>query len=188
MAIAVETILTCVRTYLKQLGQEMVVLANAYAEVFAIDELKQQLTDFQKAHQEATRRLENPTLSIATLGTTSSGKSTIVNALIGRRIAPIEAGEMSGGVLKLAYAKQSRLVIEATQGASWETGEWTGLCDRDIYDRIQSVMLAYHDLRRRQQDCIAPQITVYGPLLPACDRALLNLPQVSVSKLSIYRA
>ena len=38
---------------------------------------------------------------IATIGTTSSGKSTIVNALIGRRIAPIEAGEMSGGVLTL---------------------------------------------------------------------------------------
>ena len=96
MAIAAETILNNVRTLLNQLGQETVVLANTYPEVFDIPELKQQLTDFQQAHQEATERLRNPTLSIATLGTTSSGKSTIVNALIGRRIAPIEAGEMSG--------------------------------------------------------------------------------------------
>lgn len=55
MAIAADTILTSVRTDLKQLGQEMVALVNAYPEVFEIPELKQQLTDFQQAHQEATR-------------------------------------------------------------------------------------------------------------------------------------
>jgi hypothetical protein len=110
------------------------------------------------------------------IGTTSSGKSTIVNALIGRRIAPIEAGEMSGGVLRIKHSEGCHLKIEATEGAVWETGEWTDLSDEEIYNRIRAVMYHYHEARRKK-DYLAPQIEVSLPILPACDKSLSGLPE-----------
>ncbi|WP_204104646.1 MULTISPECIES: dynamin family protein [Spirulina sp. CCY15215] len=172
----VTEILNSVRQLLNELGNGTEDLANAHPEVFDDPELKAQVEAFRSAYEEARERLENPTLSIATLGTTSSGKSTIVNALIGRRIAPILNTEMSGGILRLRVSDGSRLVIEETEHPYWETGEWSGLSDDELYSRIRSVMLSYHDIRKKEKNCFAPQITNYGALLPAGDRALLDLP------------
>ncbi|MEA5468658.1 dynamin family protein, partial [Spirulina sp. 06S082] len=172
----VTEILNSVRQLLNELGNGTADLANAHPEVFDDPELKAQVEAFRSAYEEARERLENPTLSIATLGTTSSGKSTIVNALIGRRIAPILNTEMSGGILRLRVSDGSRLVIEETENNYWETGEWSGLSDDELYNRIQNVMLSYHEIRKKETNCLAPQITNYGALLPAGDRALLDLP------------
>nr|WP_277882630.1 dynamin family protein [Microcoleus sp. FACHB-68] len=109
------------------------------------------------------------------MGTTSSGKSTIVNALIGRKIAPIEAGEMSGGVLTIKHSQKQKLIIAKTKDAVWETGEWTGLSDEDLYQRIGTVMHSYHEARKKRE-YVAPQITATVSLLPACDASLLGLP------------
>lgn len=111
------------RENLQKLGNAVRELVNLYPDVFSDEAIKTRLQDFQQAYEEATQRLANPTFRIATIGTTSSGKSTIVNALMGRRIAPIEAGEMSGGVLTLIHSHERKLVIEATENAVWETGE-----------------------------------------------------------------
>ncbi|MFM6399993.1 dynamin family protein, partial [Planktothrix sp.] len=124
---------------------------------------------------EAVQRLKNPSFRIATLGTTSSGKSTIVNALIGRKIAPIEAGEMSGGVLTIQHSQEQKLIIEKTEDAAWDTGEWTGLNDEDLYQRISMVMHSYHDARKKRE-YVAPQITAQVSILPACNSSLLGLP------------
>jgi GTPase SAR1 family protein len=172
----VTEILNSVRQLLNELGNGTANLANAHPEVFDDPELKAQVEAFRSTYEEARERLENPTLSIATLGTTSSGKSTIVNALIGRRIAPILNTEMSGGILRLRVSDGSRLVIEETENTYWETGEWSGLSDDDLYSRIQNAMLSYHEIRKKETNCLAPQITNYGALLPAGDRALLDLP------------
>jgi len=103
--------LNAVRELLHQLGEGVVELANTHPDVFDDPQLKKEVEEFQEAYQEAKRRLDNPKLSIATLGTTSSGKSTIVNALIGRRIAPIERSEMSGGILKFGDSDTVELLI-----------------------------------------------------------------------------
>ncbi|PNW62159.1 UNVERIFIED_CONTAM: hypothetical protein BEN50_04455, partial [Euhalothece sp. KZN 001] len=169
--------LNAVRELLHQLGEGVLELANTHPDVFDDPQLKKEVKDFQDAYQEAKTRLETPKLSIATLGTTSSGKSTIVNALIGRRIAPIERSEMSGGILKLGDSDTVQLVIEDTENAQWETGEWTDLTDDEFYNRIQQVMWSYHETRKQRTDCLAPQITVQSQLLPVRDRALLNLPE-----------
>lgn len=176
MTIDVETMLhdTCNR--LRELGEAIENLVKCYPDVFNDPEIASRLEAFRQAHREGVDRLDAPSLCIATIGTTSSGKSTIVNALIGRKVAPIEAGEMSGGVLTLQHADECKLVVEATEGAAWETGIWTELSGEDLYNRIRNgVMRPYHDIRKRK-DCIAPQITAFGPLLPACDRNLLGLP------------
>ena len=164
------------QSLLHNLGNALSSLINASPDVFTDEQIQRCLQDFQEAYQEASQRLAHPSLVIATLGTTSSGKSTIVNALMGRRIAPIEAGEMSGGILHLKHSEQRRLVVEETPNAAWETGEWLNLGDAELYSRIQTVMHAYH-AERRKQELIAPQVQVQVPLLPARDLKLSGLPE-----------
>ena len=161
---------------LQQLGNALSDLVNSSPDVFNDPAIASRLKDFRQAHEIATQRLSNPSLSIATLGTTSSGKSTIVNALMGRRIAPIEAGEMSGGVLTLRHSEEQKLIIEATADAAWETGEWVGLSDEELYQKIKGVMNTYHQCRK-QKECTAPKITVTAPLFPARDVGLSGLPE-----------
>jgi len=144
------------RVRLEELGRLTAELASAHPDVFEESELRESLATFNAALREARERLANPALSIATIGTTSSGKSTIVNALVGRRIAPIEAGEMSGGVLTLRHAQGRRLTVDAAEGAPWEAGTWTGISDTEAYSRIRDgVMRPYHDARKSRA-CLAP--------------------------------
>ena len=118
----VETVLRHTRNQLRELGEIIQNLVIDYPDVFDDTEIQKRLEAFRRAYQESTYSLENPSLSIAMIGTTSSGKSTIVNALIGRKVAPMEAGEMSGGVLTLRHSNERKLVVEETEAATWETG------------------------------------------------------------------
>lgn len=176
MELDIETKLNNTRSLLQELGNSVSTLVNSSPDVFEDQSIKSCLRDFLNVYQEAVQRLENPSFRIATIGTTSSGKSTIVNALIGRKIAPIEAGEMSGGVLTLKHSEKQRLIIEQTEDAAWDTGEWTGLNDEDLYQRIRAVMHCYHDARKKRE-YVAPQIAAYVPLLPGCDCSFLGLPK-----------
>ncbi|MEG4250567.1 dynamin family protein [Microcoleus sp. Pol10D4] len=171
----IESKLNNTRNLLQELGNSVSSLVKSSPDVFADPGIQSCLQDFLTVYQEAVQRLENPSFRIATLGTTSSGKSTIVNALIGRKIAPIEAGEMSGGVLTIKHSQEQRLMIAETEDAAWDTGEWTGLSDEDLYQRISTVMHSYHAARKKRE-YVAPQITAHVPLLPACDASLLDLP------------
>ncbi|MEG5056708.1 dynamin family protein [Microcoleus sp. A2-C5] len=171
----IESKLNNTRNLLQELGNSVSSLVNSSPDVFDDLGIQSCLQEFLTVHQEAVQRLENPSFRIATLGTTSSGKSTIVNALIGRKIAPIEAGEMSGGVLTIKHSQEQRLMIAETEDAAWDTGEWTGLSDEDLYQRIRAVMHSYHAARKKRE-YVAPQITAHVPLLPACDASLLGLP------------
>ena len=107
---------------LKQLGNGIADLAQNYADILDSPNLQNSLFKFRQAYEESVSRLTNPHFTIATIGTTSSGKSTIVNALIGRKIAPIEAGEMSGGILTIKHSKEFKLLIEETDGAAMANG------------------------------------------------------------------
>ncbi|HEY9771507.1 MAG TPA: dynamin family protein [Coleofasciculaceae cyanobacterium] len=91
---------------LKQLGNGVADLAQDHADILDSSDVQKSLLEFRQAYEESVTRLENPHFTIATIGTTSSGKSTIVNALIGCKIAPIEAGEMSGGILTIKHSQE----------------------------------------------------------------------------------
>ena len=175
MELNIESKLNNTRNLLQELGNSVSNLVNSSPDVFADPGIQSCLQDFLTVYQEAVQRLKNPSFRIATLGTTSSGKSTIVNALIGRKIAPIEAGEMSGGVLTIQHSQEQRLMIGETEDAVWDTGEWTGLSDEDLYQRISTVMHSYHAARKKRE-YVAPQITAQVSLLPACNSSLLGLP------------
>lgn len=164
------------RNHLQELGNCVSDIVNTSPDAFSGDEVKEQLEHFQAAYEGAIARLETPKLSIATIGTTSSGKSTLVNALIGRRIAPIERGEMSGGVLRLRHGDTRELHIAETNGAVWDTGTWNDLEDEEIYDRIRDRVMRPYNSERREKDLHAPEVAVTLPILPVADPSLLGLP------------
>ncbi|MEH2110606.1 dynamin family protein [Nostoc sp.] len=107
--------------------------------------------------------LQNPTLTLATTGTTSSGKSTLVNLLCGAEIVPVAVSEMSAGAVTIEYSETKSLIIHKTPGALWECGEWTGISDERIYQRLYDVMISYIDNREKQANLACPQSTIYYP-------------------------
>lgn len=118
-------------------------------------------------------RLVHPVLSLAFIGTTSAGKSTIVNALSGRKVAPMEKLETSAGILRLKPSTQVAIDVTKTPKCKWEVGRYTDVTDEAIYKRIQNIYAEYKKFEKITQ---APEITVTGPLFMNNNRDLLSLP------------
>ncbi|TVT11949.1 dynamin family protein [Amycolatopsis bartoniae] len=64
---------------------------------------------------EVVRRLGAP-LQVAVAGRIKSGKSTLVNALIGRRVAPTDVGECTRLVTRFQYGTVDRIEVVFTNG------------------------------------------------------------------------
>ncbi|MCS7010568.1 MAG: dynamin family protein [Anaerolineales bacterium] len=125
-----------------------------------------------------------PELIIATTGTTSSGKSALVNLLCGAEIIPVAVQEMSAGVVTICHGPAAVLTVRPTEGAVWETGTWTDLDDYAINERLYAVMEAYRKVRDREinekkpsQAVVAPpQIELEYPTYVGKNPSLLGLP------------
>lgn len=65
--------------------------------------------------RQVLRRLSAP-LQVAVAGRLSSGKSTLVNALIGRRVAPTDIGECTRLVTRFQYGTVDRIELVFTDG------------------------------------------------------------------------
>jgi len=107
--------------------------------------------------------LRHPTLTLATTGTTSSGKSTLVNLLCGAEIVPVAVSEMSAGTVTIEYSQEKLLIIHETPGALWECGEWRGITEDRIYQRLYQVMISYIENRETQPNLACPQSTIFYP-------------------------
>ena len=66
--------------------------------------------------RDVLRRLASP-LQVAVAGRISSGKSTLVNALIGRRVAPTDVGECTRLVTRFSYGTVDRVEVVLRDGA-----------------------------------------------------------------------
>jgi hypothetical protein len=66
---------------------------------------------------EVLRRLGAP-LQVAVAGRIKSGKSTLVNALIGRRVAPTDVGECTRLVTRFSYGTVDRVEVVLTDGTT----------------------------------------------------------------------
>ena len=65
--------------------------------------------------QQISRRLHDP-LRVAIAGRLKAGKSTLVNALIGRRVAPTAAGECTRVVTRFRYGPADRIDVVTRDG------------------------------------------------------------------------
>lgn len=66
--------------------------------------------------REVLRRLDTP-LQLAVAGRIKSGKSTLVNALIGRRVAPTDVGECTRLVTRFQYGTVDRIEVVMKNGS-----------------------------------------------------------------------
>jgi GTPase Era involved in 16S rRNA processing len=147
-------------------------------------ELQQLATDLTHAKDILCDELAHPTLILATTGTTSSGKSTLVNLLCGAEILPVAVQEMSAGVVTVEYSETPALAIHDTPGAIWECGKWENLSDGDIYDRVDRLMKTYLQSKEDEQTGVAcPQSTIYYPFRLVKESNLLDLPPGTTVKI-----
>ncbi len=121
----------------------------------------------------------NPTLTLATTGTTSSGKSSLVNLLCGAEITPVGVQEMSAGTVFIVHHPTNRsLKIEKVPGLSNEHfGEWSDLPDDEIRLRLQRLMDEYRRLRENNQEPSAPCINIEYPTRLGNSDVLRELPE-----------
>ncbi|MBO1062807.1 MAG: GTPase [Aphanizomenon flos-aquae CP01] len=149
-------------------------------------EIQELSNNLEKALTQLIYELQNPTLTLATTGTTSSGKSTLVNLLCGAEIVPVAVSEMSAGAVTIEYNTEKSLIIHETPGALWECGEWRGISDDKIYQRLYQAMISYIENRETQPNLACPQSIITYPFrllkesqlqLPKATRVrILDLP------------
>lgn len=105
-----------------------------------LEELRSAVTRFESS-------AKKPAVVIATSGTTSSGKSTLANLLIGETLLPKAVQEMSAGVVAVQHHESVRkLIVEDTKGASWETGTWDDVAPTQVQELLEKTMQTYRDL------------------------------------------
>ena len=157
---------------------------HPHIDIQRFDELDRK---FQIALKRLHNDLESPTLILATTGTTSSGKSTIVNLLCGADLMPRMAQEMSAGVVYIHHSldNKNHLKVHKTNGAHWECGEWHDLTDTEIRDKLTKVMDEFNKSKGINQPA-TPHIELTYPL--ACFNnpellALSSLPKSTQFKL-----
>ena len=140
-------------------------------------EIHELSSNLEKALEVLINELRHPTLILATTGTTSSGKSTLVNFLCGADIVPTAVSEMSAGAVTIEYNQEKGLIIEKTPGALWKCGEWKNISDEEIYDLLYDAMSSYIDAREEQPNLACPQANIYYPFRLIKDESLLELPK-----------
>jgi DNA-binding transcriptional regulator YhcF (GntR family) len=86
----------------------------------------------------------------------------------------------------IEYSKEKSLIIHETPGALWECGEWRGISDDKIYQRLDQAMKSHIKNRETQPNLACPQSTIAYPfrllkesqlqLPPATKVRILDLP------------
>lgn len=94
------------------------------------------------------KRLKNPCVLFTTLGTTTAGKSTLVNALCGKRIAPVHPDETSAGELRITHHKSSDYSCKITphnnSTNTVKSKQYT--IENEAYSAMFDEMFSYHAL------------------------------------------
>ena len=100
---------------------------------------------------QAAIKLAHPALRIATIGTTSAGKSTLVNALMGRQIAPMDAAELSAGILHLVHSDQRYIHIKPIENL-WNEVNESYTDDSNVYEHVrEEIFKKYHEARKTER-------------------------------------
>lgn len=130
--------------------------------LYADLELSAQFEEVARELDKACNALAAPALDLATVGTTSSGKSTFINALLGVQLAPTDADEMSTGLLTIEPSDRWSLISEPAQAGAEAAHD-----PQSIHDFMYQNMRKHVVARREGQDVSTPtSYTVRGPLFP----------------------
>ena len=125
-------------------------------------------------------------LSISVTGTTSSGKSTLVNLLCGAFIMPEAVGEMSAGLVEIKHGDEVKVEVLPTRGSSWYIGTRKGLTDEEVQALLSEVMYSYNDRREDLDVPDSPRIKVTYPTWIGHNLHRFGLPEQAARHLSIF--
>lgn len=151
------------RELLHNLNKTLYSLSSQYGEIIKSGEISDSLKKIADLHKYANSNLDNPSLVISTLGTTSSGKSTFINSLLGLKLSPMNADELSIGVLRFEhndnYKDNCKLTIDTLIANSlWENGHFDKSY-KDAYSQIKTIMENYRT-QTDKDDLSPPYMTV----------------------------
>lgn len=119
--------------------------------------------------------LSELTLTIAAVGTTSGGKSTLINFLCGADVLPSSVQEISSGLVFVEYSEKVAIRVHTTSGALWECNYWQDVTVEEIRTRLRDIMTAYLQANSRGRSGVgSPHVTVYYPI--RIQKEILNLP------------
>lgn len=151
---------------------------GAYSQQIKFDKgLDSCFKDFFKESNETLSRLRNPMITIATVGTTTSGKSTILNGFIGRNIAPCNIDEMSAGILTFTPSEtENKLVVKESPEGYWSGLTHGNKSDDEMRSEIERIFGIYKS-KKSNRVCSAPQIEVVGKFLWNVNKEILDLPE-----------
>lgn len=137
---------------------------------------------FNDAFIKIQKELKNPILILATTGTTSSGKSTIVNLLCGADIMPRMTQEMSAGVVYIHHSIDGnrKLNIHQTERALWECGQWNNLSDDQLREQLTKTMDIFNENKGVNQP-EPPHIEITYPIACFNNKGLLPLSKIPES-------
>ncbi|MFN8674347.1 MAG: dynamin family protein [Candidatus Sericytochromatia bacterium] len=129
-------------------------LININHEIFSSGPLSESLDRLKILHKKTEEKLTYPEFTISTLGTTSSGKSTFVNGLLGLMLAPMDADELSAGTLKInqnsELKEKCNLIIN---------NEEKQVSYQETYNTICNIMDSYNK-NKYKKDSPVPQISI----------------------------
>ena len=142
-----------------------------------VSSLASEAEKLEQACVAVRKAVEEPRMVLATTGTTSGGKSTLVNFLCGAEIMPVATQEMSAGVVHIHHHPSRRnLRIGPENGVPWETGQWDEVGDGEICDRLREVMSVYRESRASDSPPPPPEIEIEYPTWLGLEPLTLGLP------------
>ena len=111
------------------------------------------------------KELDQPKVTLATAGTTSSGKSSLVNLLCGAEIMPVSNDEMSAGIVIIDHDPEKKsLHIPNIEGLpDYMSGEFSPISDSEICERLTKSMDAYRELCKKNLETSAPHFELKYP-------------------------
>ncbi|MBS1034962.1 dynamin family protein [Gluconobacter cerinus] len=130
------------------------------------------------AVQTLLEHVKSPELILATTGTTSSGKSTLANFLIGDSLLPSAVQEMSAGLVTVRHHDQRHtLKIASTRGATWDTGEWDDLSAEELRARLEETMEQFRAAEKENPSIEAVHFEIDWPIRLAGEKVRFGLPE-----------
>lgn len=166
------------REILHYLNKTIYMLTSQYDEVLQTTSITDNLNKLSYLHKMSSDILNKPSFVISTIGTTSSGKSTFVNALLGSKLSPMSADELSVGSLRFDYndslKNNCNITIESQiSNKFWENGT-VNKSFSDSYKYIRNIMETYRS-EVENEKLSPPHITVETSYLVGNNPVFLGL-------------